>query len=382
MHATQWIAVLFAGVCILCLAGCASSAEHTRMGEISRHPFGTTTDGTPVDLYTLKNSQGAEATISNYGGVVVSIKVPDRKGKFGDVVLGYDDLDGYLKRHPYFGAMVGRYANRIAKGRFKLNGQEYSLPINNGPNSLHGGNNGFDKKAWEPRILATPDGAGLELRYLSKDGEEGFPGNLSVMAVYTLMEDNGLRLDFTASTDKETVVNLTQHSYFNLAGKGNILKHVVMIPADKFTPTDSGLIPTGELRSVEGTPFDFRRPTPIGARIDEDDEQLKFAGGYDQNWVIDKPPDQLGLCARVTEPTTGRVLEVLSTQPGLQLYTGNFLDGSLTGKGGWAYQRSDGFCMEPEHFPDSPNQPSFPSTILKPGEVYKQTIIYRFGVEK
>jgi len=382
MHATQWIAVLFAGVCILFLVGCASSAGHTRMGEISRHPFGTTTDGTPVDLYTLKNSQGAEAKISNYGGIVVSIKVPDRKGKFGDVVLGYDDLEGYLKRHPYFGAMVGRYANRIAKGRFKLNGQEYSLPINNGPNSLHGGNNGFDKKVWEPRILATPDGAGLQLRYLSKDGEEGFPGNLSVMAVYTLMEDNGLRLDLTATTDKETVVNLTQHSYFNLAGKGNILKHVVMIPADKFTPTDRGLIPTGELRSVEGTPFDFRRPTPIDARIDEDDEQLKFAGGYDQNCVINKPPDQLGLCARVKEPTTGRVLEVLSTQPGLQFYTGNFLDGSLTGKGWWAYQRRDGFCMEPEHFPDSPNQPSFPSTVLKPGEVYKQTIIYRFGVEK
>ena len=247
---------------------------------------------------------------------------------------------------------------------------------------MHGGNNGFDKKVWEPRILATPDGAGLELRCLSKDGEEGFPGNLSVMAVYTLMEDNGLRLDLTATTDKETVVNLTQHSYFNLAGKGNILKHVVMIPADKFTPTDRGLIPTGELRSVEGTPFDFRRPTPIDARIDEDDEQLKFAGGYDQNWVINKAPDQLGLCARVKEPTTGRVLEVLSTQPGLQFYTGNFLDGSLTGKGGWAYQPRDGFCMEPEHFPDSPNQPSFPSTVLKPGEVYKQTIIYRFGVEK
>jgi aldose 1-epimerase len=258
----------------------------------------------------------------------------------------------------------------------------YKLAANNGPNSLHGGLKGFDKVVWQAKSLATPEGAALELSYVSKDGEEGFPGNLSVTAVYTLTDDNGLKLEYAATTDKDTIVNLTQHSYFNLAGKGDILNHEVMINADKFTPTDKNLIPTGELRPVQGTPFDFRKSTPIGARINQDDEQLKLAGGYDQNWVINKAADKLGLVARVHEPTTGRVLEVLSTEPGMQFYTGNHLNGKLTGKGGWVYKARSGFCMEPQHFPDSPNHPEFPSVVLKPGQEYHNTIIYRFSVKK
>lgn len=336
-------------------------------------------DGREVDLFSLRNSKGAEALICNYGGIVTSLKMPDRQGNFGDVVLGYDNLSDYLKDSPFFGALIGRYGNRIARGKFTLDGTQYTLATNNYPNALHGGNKGFDKVVWEPTILTGPDGASLKLTYLSKDGEEGYPGNLSVTVVYTLTEDNALKIEYTATTDKDTVVNLTQHSYFNLAGQDSILNHVVMIPADKFTPVDSTLIPTGELRPVEGTPFDFRTPTAIGARINQDDEQLKFANGYDHNWVINKPMGQLGLIGRVTEPTTGRVLEVISDQPGLQFYSGNFLDGTLKGKGGWVYQFRSAFCMEPQHFPDSPNKPEFPSVVLKPGQVYHNTIIYKFS---
>jgi aldose 1-epimerase len=367
---------------VAALVGCTNPAQApVRKGQFSQRPFGTTKDGIAVNLYTLRNTKGAEVSICNYGGLVISLKVPDRNGQVGDVVLGYDNLADYIKDTPYFGAMVGRYGNRIAKGKFTLDGKEYTLAINNGPNALHGGLKGFDKVVWEPRILARPEGPSLELRYTSKDGEEGYPGNLSVTAVYTLMGDNALKLEYTATTDKDTVLNLTQHSYFNLAGKGDILNHQVMIPADKFTPVDSTLIPTGELRPVTGTPFDFRTPTAIGARIGQENEQLKFGGGYDHNWVINKPMGKLGLMARVYEPTSGRVLEVLSTEPGLQFYTGNFLDGKLTGKGGWVYQFRDGFCMEPQHYPDSPNQPKFPSVVLKPGQVYQNTIIYKFSVQ-
>ncbi len=334
-----------------------------------------------MDLYTLRNRNGAEARISNYGGLVISLKVPDRNGRFGDVVLGYDNLADYIKDSPYFGALIGRYGNRIAKGKFTLDGRQYTLATNNYPNALHGGLKGFDKVLWEAKVLTTAEGPGLKLQYVSKDGEEGYPGTLSVTAVYTLTEDNALRLEFTATTDKDTVVNLTHHSYFNLAGKGDILNHQVMIPASRFTPVDSTLIPTGELRPVEGTPFDFRRLTPIGARIRQDDEQLKFGGGYDHNWVVDKPAGQLGLMARVFEPTTGRVMEVFSTEPGLQFYSGNFLNGSNKGKGGWVYQFRNGLSMEPQHYPDSPNQPSFPSVVLKPGQVFHNTIIYRFSVQ-
>ena len=371
-----WLTLLCVGAAFL--LGCVSGPKSPP--QIIREPFGRTKDGTPVDLFTLRNSKGVEARICNYGGILVSMKVPDRHGKIGDVSLGYDYFEDYLKNNPFFGALVGRYGNRIARGKFSLDGKEYTLAINNGPNSLHGGLKGFDKVVWEPSIRATPDGAALQLKYLSKDGEEGFPGNLSVTALYTLTEDNGLKLEYTATTDKTTIVNLTQHSYFNLAGKGDVLKHLVLINADRFTPVDETLIPTGELRPVDGTPFDFRKPTAIGARIEQPDEQLKFGGGYDHNFVINKQPGELAVAAQVSEPTSGRVLEVLTTAPGLQFYTGNFLDGTLKGKGGIVYQKRNGFCMEAQHFPDSPNHPSFPSVVLKPGETYHNTIIYRFSL--
>jgi aldose 1-epimerase len=378
----QWLKLISLSLCAGALVGCTElSQSRVEKGQINRQPFGQTKDGIAVDLFTLRNNKGTEVGICNYGGLVIFLKVPDRNGQSGDVVLGYNNLAEYIKDSPYFGAMIGRYGNRIAKGKFTLDGKEYSLAINNGPNALHGGLTGFDKVVWEPRIMATLDGPSLELLYTSKDGEEGYPGKLSVKAIYTLTEDNTLKLEYTATTDKDTVLNLTQHSYFNLAGKGDILNHQVMMPADKFTPVDSTLIPTGELKPVDGTPFDFRTPTAIGARIGQEDEQLKFGNGYDHNWVINKPMGQLGLMARVYEPTTGRVLEVWSTEPGLQFYSGNFLDGKLTGKGGWVYQFRNGFCMEPQHYPDSPNQPNFPSVVLKPGEVYKNTIIFKFSVQ-
>lgn len=375
-----WFNFFAAGLAALGLLGCASTTPAPE--QISRQPWGTAPDGAPVDLYTLRNASGAEARICNYGGLVISLKVPDRHGKLGDVVLGYDRLSDYIKDTPYFGALIGRYGNRIAKGQFTLDWRQYTLATNNYPNALHGGVRGFDKVIWHASVLARPDGPALKLHYLSHDGEEGYPGNLDVTVVYTLTQDNALKVQYTATTDMDTVINLTQHSYFNLAGKGTILDHVVMIPADKFTPVDSTLIPTGELRPVDGTPFDFRTPTPIGARINQDDEQLKFAKGYDDNWVINKPMGEMGLMARVYEPTTGRVLEVFSTEPGLQFYTGNFLDGTLTGKGGWVYQFRDGFCMESQHYPDSPNHPEFPSVVLKPGDTYHNTIIFKFSVQK
>lgn len=358
------------------LVGCATSKSSK--GNISEAPFGTA-DNMPITLFTLHNKNGAEASICNYGGLVTSLKMPDRNGNFGDVVLGYDTLADYQKSSPYFGALIGRYGNRIARGKFTLDGQEYTLATNNYPNALHGGIKGFDKVVWTPRPFMSSSGPALELTYVSKDGEEGYPGTLSVKAVYTLTEDNTLKLEYTATTDKDTVLNLTHHSYFNLAGKGTILNHVVMINADKFTPVDSTLIPTGELKPVDGTPLDFRTPTAIGARIGNNDEQLKFGGGYDHNFVINGSMGKVRLMARVTEPTTGRVLEVLSDEPGLQFYSGNFLDGTLTGKGGWVYQYRNAFCMEPQHFPDSPNHPQFPTVELKPGQVYHNKILYRFS---
>ena len=359
------------------LSGCT----YDENGKISQLPFGMTNDRQLIDIYTLRNSKGMEARISNYGGIVVSLKVPDKNGVLGDVVLGYDNLNSYIKNSPYFGAIVGRYGNRIAKGKFKLDGAEYSLACNDGPNHLHGGIKGFDKVVWKGTPFISANGPALKLTYTSKDGEEGYPGNLKVTAVYTVTEDNALRLEFTATTDKPTVVNLTHHSYFNLAAKDDILNHEVMINADKFTPVDETLIPTGELRPVDGTPFDFRKPTIIGARINNNDEQLKFAKGYDHNWVINKPEKVLGLMARVYEPTSGRLMEVWSTEPGLQFYSGNFLDGTIKGKYGWVYQFRNGFCMEPQHFPDSPNKPNFPSVVLLPRQVYKNVIMYKFNVK-
>ena len=367
----------------LTLTTCAALA--TSEDSILCQSFGKAPGGQPVEIYRLTNAKGAETTITNYGGIVISLKVPDRNGVMGDVALGYDNLKDYVKASPYFGALIGRYGNRIAKGCFELGGTKYKLATNDGPNALHGGVKGLDKVVWDAKPLMTKAGPALELTYVSKDGEEGYPGTLSVKAVYTLTQKNELRLDFTATTDKETVVNLTHHSYFNLAGagKGDILNHVVTIRADKFTPVDKTLIPTGELRPVEGTPMDFRKPTAIGARIADAYEQVQIGKtGYDHNWVIDKAAGELDWIAKVYEPTSGRTMEVLSTEPGLQFYSGNFLDGTNVGKGGVAYQFRTGFCMEPQHFPDSPNKPSFPSTVLKPGQTYRNTIIYRFSTKK
>jgi aldose 1-epimerase len=370
------------GILAAGLIGC-ESMSHTHQGTITKADFGKTPDSTAVELYTLRNSKGMEATIMTYGGIVTSLKTPDRSGKLGDVVLGYDNLAGYIKSTPYFGALIGRYGNRIAHGKFSLDGTTYQLATNNGVNALHGGLKGFDKVVWSVEEAEVGEhGPKLELTYLSKDGEEGYPGNLKIHATYTVREDNALEVKFKATTDKKTVVNLTHHSYFNLRGSGDILGHVVTIHADKFTPVDGGLIPTGELRPVTGTPFDFSTPHTVGERINNDDEQLKLGGGYDHNWVVNKKVCcSLELMAKVSEPTTGRTMEVWSTEPATQFYAGNFLDGTITGKGGWTYQFRNGLCFEPQHYPDSPNHPDFPSTELKPGETYHNTIIYKFGAE-
>ncbi len=385
----QLTALALAGLGTVCLTGCASMSKSksgsNSKGSITEAPFGKMPDGTPIEIYTLCNTNGMEARIMTYGGIVQSLKVPDRNGKPGDVVLGFDNLDGYLspayvKANPFFGALIGRYANRIANGKFSLDGHEYNVVTNDGSNCLHGGAKGFDKRVWKVvKADVGPHGPRLELFYMSKDGEEGFPGDLKVWATYTIMEDNAMRVHFKATTDKDTVCNLTHHSYWNLHGSGNILGDIVRINANKFTPVNSNLIPTGELEPVAGTPFDFRKPTRIGARINEDNQQLKYAHGYDDNWVLNHRPGKLGLAARVYDPVSGRVLTVYTTAPGMQFYTGNFRDGTLTGKGGWVYQFRVAFAMEPQDFPDAPNHPNFPSAELKPGQTYKTTLIYKFS---
>ncbi len=354
-------------------------------GSTTKKSFGKTPDGQPVDLYVLTNKSSAEASITTYGGALVSLKVPDRNGKLADVVLGYDNADGYVADKNYFGALVGRYGNRIGHAQFVLDGKTYTLAKNNGENSLHGGSKGFNKALWTAKTISTKDSQSLELSYLSKDGEEGFPGNLKVTVIYTLTDANALKIEYSATTDKKTVVNLTNHAYFNLAGQGSgdILGHLLTILADQFTPVDAGLIPTGELRDVMGTPFDFRKPTAIGARIDQADEQIKLGGGYDHNFVLRMPMDRgESLAARVVEPTSGRVMEVWTTEPGIQFYTGNFLDGKTPGKGGVGYPKHSAFCLETQHFPDSPNQPKFPSVVLIPGGRYHTVTTYKFSVEK
>jgi len=351
---------------------------------MEKKAFGTTPDGKTADLYVLKNKNGMEVSITNYGGIVTSIKVPDRSGKMADVLLGHDTLEGYIADKVYFGATVGRYCNRIGHAEFSIDGTKYTLAKNNGDNTLHGGIKGFNKALWEAKDVSKGGEPALELTYVSKDGEEGFPGNLTATVVYTLTSRNELKIDYSATTDKKTVVNLTNHSYFNLAGQGigDILKTVLRIEADKITPVDSGLIPTGELKSVQGTPFDFRKPTAIGERINADDEQLKLGKGYDHNFVLIKNrPNGLTLAARAEEPASGRVLEVWTTEPGIQLYTGNFLDGSIHGKGGIAYSQRTAFCLETQHFPDSPNHPNFPSTLLTPRQRYHTTTIYKFSTK-
>ena len=350
---------------------------------VEQQPFGTR-DGRPVTLFKLTNSHGVEVHAMNYGGIILSIRVPDRKGQFADIVLGHETMEGYVPNPPYIGAIVGRYANRIANGTFTLDGKTYTLPKNDGPNTLHGGTTRtFDKVVWDGEPLEGK--TGVAFSYLSKDGEEGFPGNLKVKVTYTLTDGNALIIDYEATTDKATPINVSQHSYFNLKGEGNgdILDHEIMINADRFTPVDKNLIPTGELRPVKGTPLDFTKSTRIGARIDDNYEQLVLGHGYDHNFVLNDKPDQNGLklAARVHESTGGRVLEVWTTQPGIQFYTGNFLDGTVTGKQGHVYKRRYGLCLETQHFPDSPNHPKFPTTILKPGETFHQKTVFKFSAK-
>ena len=351
---TQSRAGLLAGAALALLTASASADS------ITHRPFGKTKNGQAVTLYTLTNARGARVQITNYGGIVQSLYVPDRRGQLGDVVLGFDSIPRYEKDSPYFGALIGRYGNRIAKGRFTLAGETYKLFVNNGPNSLHGGKVGFDKKVWTAVPVKRPGGVGLALSTLSKDGEEGYPGNLDVTIVYTWTDDNALRIAYTATTDKDTVLNPTNHTYFNLAGQGNgtVLDTQMMINADQFTPVDKTQIPTGALRSVAGTPFDFRRPHAIGERINRRDAQLLIGKGYDHNFVLNG--SGLRLSARAYSPRTGRVLTEYTNQPGVQLYTGNFLDGTLRGKGGKRYLMRGAFCLEAQHFPDSPNHPQLP----------------------
>jgi aldose 1-epimerase len=364
--------ILFSG--LFALVSVAAEAKTT----VTSQPFGKMPDGTSVEIYTLSDGP-YEARITTFGGVLVSLKVPDRSGKVGDVVLGFDNLEGYVANFngpsdAFLGALIGRYANRIAHGSFTLDGNKYSLPKNNGDNTLHGGPHGFNNVVWRAKLVAN----GVELTYVSKDGEAGFPGNLTAVVRYTLVKGD-LRIEYSATTDKDTVVNLTNHAYFNLAGQGNILDHQLTLYASRFTPVDAGLIPTGELKPVESTPFDFRKATPVGVRIDANDEQLHLGHGYDHNWVLDSGGGKLTEAAEVYDPNSGRVLKVLTDQPGIQFYSGNFLDGSIRGKGGKPLERRSALCLETQHFPDSPNHPDFPTTELKPGERYHTVTVYSFS---
>jgi len=384
------VVVSRSGAIALALCACGDQSERGQMPQpneqprasVTRATFGQLPDGTQVESFTLTNQNGVEVRAITYGGIITSLRVPDRNGRFADVVLGYDDLAGYLTETPYFGAIVGRYGNRIAYGRFTLDGNSYSLATNNGPNHLHGGIKGFDKVVWAAEPFERADDVGVVFSYTSPDGEEGYPGNLAVQVTYALTNRNELSFEYYAVTDKPTPVNLTQHSYFNLAGdgSGDILDHRLTIYAGYFTPVDSTLIPSGAIAPVTGTPFDFRSATEIGARIEQDEEQLRYGQGYDHNFVLDRADSALAHAAQVYEPETGRLMAVYTTEPGVQFYTGNFLDGSITGKAGHVYQRRYGFCLETQHFPDSPNQPEFPATILRPGAEYRSRTEYVFGV--
>ena len=365
-------------------AGCGGPSESARSMTrpyLTQEPFGASADGTPIDLVTLRNGNGIEVRIMTYGGTVVSLKTPDRDGIFDDIVLGFDSAEPYFTQSPYFGSIIGRYGNRIANARFTLGDETYPLPANDGPNHLHGGTVGWDKVVWRGEPFQDADGVGVVLRHTSPDGDQGYPGTVEATVTYWLRADDALVIDYEATTDKPTVVNLTHHSYFNLAGDKapDILGHELTIRADRYTPVDATLIPTGELAPVAGTPFDFTTPHPIGERIDENDPQLANGKGYDHNWAIGRVSPDPALVASVVDPVTGRTLDVESTEPGLQFYSGNFLDGTITGKGGRAYGHRSGFCLEPQHYPDSPNQPGFPSTELRPGETYRSRTVLRFG---
>jgi len=384
MKTRIWFVLVAAAIILLgCAKKEAETPQETKTEEqkamtINVESFGKTPDGQEVELYTLASINGIRAKITNYGATLVWLEVPDKDGKPTDITLGYDKLDGYLTRHPYFGSTVGRYANRIGGASFKLNDVEYKLATNNGPNHLHGGIKAFDKVVWKlENIKAESDKALVKMSYLSKDGEEGYPGNLACTVTYTLTKDNELKISYEAETDKATVINLTNHSYWNLAGQGNgdILGHELMLNADKYTPVDEGLIPTGEIRSVKDTPMDFTKPMTIGSRIDQ------VEGSYDHNYVLNGGGGTLALCARVYEPNSGRTMEIYTTEPGVQFYTGNFLDGSITGKSGKVYKKHYGFCLETQHFPDSPNKPDFPSVVLKPGDKYTTTTVHKFSTK-
>ena len=365
----------------IAVSGC-DGGDRAGRRSVRESGFGRTPEDEAVSLYTLRSPNGIEVRAMTYGGIIVSLRTPDRGGRVDDVVLGFDGLEPYLAGTPYFGAIIGRYGNRIAAGRFTLDGETYTLAQNDGTNHLHGGTRGFDKVVWDASPFDSDTAVGVVFRYRSVDGEEGYPGALSAQVTYTLTDAGELVFDYVATTDRATPVNLTQHTYFNLAGagSGDVLDHELMIPASAFTPVDSTLIPTGEIRPVDGTPFDFRTPHRIGARIEAADPQLGYGRGYDHNFVLDRLGEGLAVAARVVEPTTGRTMDVYTTEPGVQLYTGNFLDGSITGSGGKVYGHRGGFCLETQHFPDSPNEPAFPSTILRPGETYRSRTVFTFGV--
>ncbi|MBD9373226.1 galactose mutarotase [Rhizobium sp. ARZ01] len=352
-------------------------------GSVDKAAFGNTQDGKAVELYTLTNDKGASVKFITYGGIIKEINVPDRWGRLGNIVLGFKELADYETKNPYFGALIGRYGNRIGGAKFSLDGTQYQLAANNGPNSLHGGNKGFDKVVWAVEPQTDANGAAAKLSYTSKDGEEGYPGTLTAQVIYTLTNDNELRIGYEATTDKPTVANLTSHSYFNLAGDGmgGIGDHILTINADRYTPVDATLIPTGELASVTGTPFDFRQGAPIGARIRSSDPQMVYGRGYDHNFALNRSGDGLSLAARVYEPRSGRIMEITTTEPGIQFYSGNFLDSTLVGPTGQQYRQTDGFCLETQHFPDSPNKPDFPTTMLKPGETLKSTTVHKFSTD-
>lgn len=372
----------------LVVAGCGSATPNTQESmeqspRLTQTPFGRTADGQVIDLITLRNSKKTEIRFMTYGGIVLSIKTADRDGALDDITLGYDTAEPYFKNSTYFGCLVGRYCNRIAKGKFMLDGATYTLPANNGVNSLHGGSKGFDRYLWKAEPFQTGAGVGAVLTMTSPDGDQGYPGALTAKVTYTLTDANEFTVSYEATTTKATVINLTQHTYFNLAGSkaNDILGHVMMINADRYTPVDDTLIPMGELATVEGTPFDFRTETPIGTRINLKNEQLTRGKGYDHNWVLNRRGAGLEHAAHVVEPTTGRLLEITTTEPGIQFYSGNFLDGTITGKAGKVYVHRGGFCLETQHYPDSPNQPAFPTTTLKPGETYRSQTVFKFGVK-
>lgn len=376
---TNYLKVFFL-LLVAGLAACTPGKKENDRQSVSQEPFGTLSDGTAVTQYTLTNAGGIEMKVIDYGGIITSLKVPDKDGNFEDIVLGYDNLDGYVASSPYFGAIIGRYGNRIANGTFILDSVEYSLAKNDNSNHLHGGEKGFDKVVWDASVVDNEEGVGLVLTYTSPDGEEGYPGKLDVTVTYLLANDSTLTFDYKANTDKRTVVNLTQHSYFNLAAmKENILGHVVQINASHFLPVDSTLIPTTELKPVEGTPFDFTEPKEVGLEIGVEDQQIQYGLGYDHCWVLDKEGDELSFAASVYEPESGRFMEIFTTEPGVQFYTGNFLDGSITGKDGKVYNQRSGLCLETQHFPNSPNEPDFPSVILNPGEEYHTVTKTKFS---